>query len=528
MENLMDTTEQHDGMPQGLLDDVLDVTAQKPIAVRPDLAANYLGAAKLVASLPEPEALAAFLPAEDDPRLGELRRFLIFVTKGWPSGIPFYFFPKMREEIRLLHRHEHMGGAFPESLFGRPTSVRNPKGEIIPTTFFCPYTSCGRGKQGDFPSLRRQMGKLLLLNALGWDVFGCPNPILYRCRIQRTIPAIHNLVAESDEASLVEQEDAIRKMQGIVGAVVFSGNRSFHQYFRLRSPIVNPHVVTPEELDGMKHAVTLTGGRTVTGWHVVQSMKRAKKLPPIPVEPFRYAADLLRGLILERGGIRLCPSTLFNFSCLSRVPGFIHTGSGGLARLTYVDADAAVYGNSRCEPDDVRYSPFWRKELGIPEEDVFPPKHGDRSDRSASAPSGLEGIGHYGLTIEEKNGTEAGDRTDSHAQPPTGNSQGGETSIPVNTKGTTKCRSVPARTFLDDLSDFEEMKSIGIRSRGTRRSFHKLMIKVALVRGWHKASYRRLFLPRRAKSMVSWRALLLPPPSHFTPAQDIQGDAAPQ
>ena len=506
----MDTTERHDGIPQGLLDDDLDVTAQKPIAVRPGLAAKYVETARFVASLPEPEALAAFLPAEDDSRLDELRRFLIFVTKGWPTGIPYYFFPKMRDEIRLLHRHEHMDGSFPESLFGRPTSVRNPKGEIIPAMFFCPYTSCGRGKRGDFPSLRHQMGKLLLLNALGWDVYGCPNPILYRCRIQRAIPAVHNLVAESDDASLEEQEKAVRKMHGIVGAVVFSGNRSYHQYFRLRSPIVNPHVVTPDELDGMKHSVTLTGGRTVTGWHVVQSMKRANKLPPIPVEPFRYAADLLRGLILERGGIRLCPSTLFNFSCLSRVPGFVHTGSGGLARLISVDADAAVYGNSLCEPDDVRYSPFWRKELGIPDEEVFPPKHGDRSDRSAATPSSLEDIGHYDPTIEDEEGPETGNRTDPHAQPPTENSQGGETSIPVNTIGTTKCRSVPSRTFLDDLSDFEELQTIGIQSRGTRRSIHKLMIKVALIRGWvrHDPNGKKITLDAN-RIADEWRTVLL-------------------
>ena len=488
----MDANGHNDGIPLELIDeDTLDSTAQMPVAVRPDLAAKYVKVARFVASVSEPDALAAFLPSEDDPRLDELRKFLVFITKGWPSGISFYFFPKMKAEIRALHRHEHRDGAFPELLFGKPTSIRKPKGEIIPVMFFCPYTSCGRGKRGDFPSLRKQMGKLLLLNAMGWDVYGCANPILYRCRIQRAIPAIHNLLAESDDSSLEEQEETIRMMKSVVGAVVFSGNKSYHQYYRLRAPIRNPHCVTSKDLDELKPTIGTANGRKATSWDAVQSLKRAARLSTITVEPFKYAADLLRGLILERGGIQLCSRPLFNFSGLSRVPGFVHAGSGRLSSLDFLDDNAAMHDNGTCEPDDVKYSPYWRKEFGIPDDEVFPPKH---RKMAAPTPSSFDGIDPNDSPRQEEGkvkeeGSETGTGTTPIDPLPTdGISKGGETLNPTGNKGGTPPVFSPGQTFLEDLADFEKLKVSGIQCQGTRRSLHRVVVNVALIQGWTKQS----------------------------------------
>ena len=61
---------------------ILDSTAQGPISVSPDLAARYVEVSRFVASIPEKDAIAMFVPAEDDPRLDELRRFLSFIFIG--------------------------------------------------------------------------------------------------------------------------------------------------------------------------------------------------------------------------------------------------------------------------------------------------------------------------------------------------------------------------------------------------------------------------------------------------------------
>jgi len=464
-------------MAEPIDEDILDSTAQEPISIPPDLAAKYIEVARFVASVPEKDAIAMFVPAEDDPRLDELRRFLSFISKGWNANTPFYFFPKMREEIRNIHLHHNEDGTFPDVLFGRPTSYRSPIGyNLRPKMFFCDYTSCGQGKHGGFPSLRRQMGKLLLLNALGWDVYGCPNPILFRCRIQRAIPWIVNLVAESDEATLEEQEESVRKMAGAVGAVVFSGRRSLHQYFRLAAPIRNPHVVTPEQLDDFMPPESQTGGRTWTRWHLVMTLKRTKRLLPMPVDSFRYAADLLRGLILERSGIQLCPSTLFNFSCLARVPGFVHTGSGERARLLSVNQNAVWHTNSLSEPDDVRYSPYWRQELGIPVEEVFPPKH---RKCSVSPPS------LHNLECQDSEGIPPADEGTltlpmSHLPPSV--QKGSLPAIPTHNIRAT--RPEPKRSFLDDFDEFASLRTKGIPQRGHRRSLHRVIVNIAQLRGW--------------------------------------------
>ena len=386
-------------------EDMLDSIAQAPISISPDLAARYIEVAKFIASVPEKDAIAMFVPAEDDPRLDELRQFLSFIFIGWRTNAPFYFFPKMRDEIRSLHRHRYQDGTYPECLFGRPTCFENRQGWLEPKMIFCHYTSCGRGKNGDFRSLRRQMGKLLLLNALGYDIYGCPNPILYRNRMQRTIPWIVNLVAESDDATIKDQKECVRRMAGKVGAVVFSGRRSYHQYFRLAAPIRNPHAVTPEQLDRRMPPGAMAGGRPWTRWHLVMALKRSNELATIPVEPFRYAADLLRGLILERAGVQLCPDTLFNFSCLARVPGFAHAGSGERSELFSVDPKAVYSTSSLGEPDDVRYSPVWREILGIPTEDVFPKKH---KERSVPPGGSHNGISDPDGDSETEKGTEKG------------------------------------------------------------------------------------------------------------------------
>ncbi len=461
----------------------------------PELAQRYQAAAQMLASEGENAMAKRLKPAKDDPRLIECRRFLQAITTARGDYLPILFNVVMREAVAAVHMAAK--GRLPATLFGSRTTFeangkRGIRGSIGRSFSVTP------GKDGSFPMLATVMGRLFVLNALGYDIYFVANGVLYNHRCKMTCPWVRILIVELDNATMEEQERLLEDIRPMVVAAAFSGKKSIHMFVPLAHPIRNPHCIGAMD------------------WRQFRALKQSGGLDSkCRVLQAEQVAQTLRGIIVAKSGKEPDRGVLSNIVSLTRIPGFRH-GTGGLSRLLHADPMAKWDNPSpsgRVEEDAFpETDPAWAamgrtlrrlhggKEEATHEEAVSAVAEGvsySTNEVSYSASNEKQKVGIPGLgnknhkttpQKQETKGTTETTETGREGYPekatPTIPPNKPVLSIYVNVTG----EAVPKRCFLDDLDDFERLLAGGIPGRHQRLKMHGVVMNATRTLGWLSAA----------------------------------------
>lgn len=297
------------------------VLKQAQPGLDPHLAKRYRDAARDV-NLEGADNLAKRLkPDRNDPRVIECRTFLQALTSARNDGLPVLFNVVMRKMVAAAH--EGRGRCrFPERLFRCRTAFEINRGKGIRNALGRSF-SVTPGKKGDFPMLPTVMGRLFVLNSLGYDIHVVANGMLFNHRCRMTCPWARVLIVELDDATMPEQERLLDAIRLMVAAAVFSGKRSVHMFIPLSRPIRNPHCVRSRD------------------WQAFRLLKMSGGLnADFTVPDVEKAAEVLRKVVMDASGKDPDMRVMKNFASLTRAPGFRHGETGGLSRLIHADPKA--------------------------------------------------------------------------------------------------------------------------------------------------------------------------------------------
>lgn len=480
-------------MDDGTLFDETPANAakKKPLALDAELAKAYRDAARLVAMEGE-EALAKRLkPGKDDPRLLECRAFLQALSAARGDQMPILFYAVMREAVAAAHSGRGRN-RFPQQLFGSMTNFESAGMHGDRNAFGKPFTVTP-GKQGDFPMLPMIVGRLRVLNALGYDIHVVGNRMLFNHRCKMACPWIHILVLELDDATMAEQERLLDAIRPMVAAAVFSGKKSVHLFVPLARPIRNTRCVR------------------ASNWLEFRDLKRSGGLAgATDVPAVERAAEALRVIVVNASGKEPDIRVLKNFATLTRAPGFRHGETGGMSRLLHADPEARWDGVS-------------------PMATVIGDKGSDNQGRAAPATCGEASPLGHGDNGSDKDGTKAcgGDGpglTTSEAlrervkpsflRPPS-------RPLPdpvLNNDVMEFSVAAPKRTFLDDLDDFARLLSEGLPGRRQRLKMHSVLMNAARILGWlpGKGASDGAWAKAKERLLGTWRGILLRTPIGHT------------
>lgn len=247
----------------------------------------------------------------------ELRQFLSVL---FPPTERIWFYPLMRKEIAECRKDDP---DFPQRIFGNWSVIERPDDNHMefderdlpvlhhwPRTALPPISTTLASRRFD-----QAVQKLAKLNALGYEIFICPNHLSCGKRCQRTVKTIRVLVLEGDDDDKRLWMDFIKKYKESILAVVDTGRRSLHVHIHIFPTIPNPHCIY-----GWKH------------------LRRLLDDDPIPVRlpAHQRITDHWMTIATAAG---LCPDrkVLHNFAGLVRCPGFIHPLTGRMSQLIRID-----------------------------------------------------------------------------------------------------------------------------------------------------------------------------------------------
>ena len=181
-------------------------------------AAKMRETARMLCRKTEIQALDYFKVDKSSQRVAQLRDFLSAL--GEPDQ-PFHFFPLMRQEVRKVHIHDsRCKDSFPRRMFGQSFRDSIDLGwladsdsdfvqQVQSSDIWSPEWPISTPKaistKASSKLLHKAIAKLDLYNALGYDIYICPNPLAFGVRSQRTVRQIITIVLEFDRNSLEQQ-----------------------------------------------------------------------------------------------------------------------------------------------------------------------------------------------------------------------------------------------------------------------------------------------------------------------------------
>lgn len=316
----------------------------------------------------------------------------------------------------------------------------------------------------------KTLARLHELNAMGYDIYYCINPLICPRRCQKGVLMARNILIEMDHSDMATQMEMLERFKPNIVSAVRSGGKSLHMIVKLNPPLWNPNRV------GRMMVSRLKEGETSARWP-------------------QYV-DLANRWIARFGmlGHTIDPRAAKDYARLSRVPGFRHAGTGVVSTLEYIDRNmswdwknevdteanqiceiSAEELDLRCEMLEAGLSESDRGELcgrdvlfpeiAVSQSSILRPMRGCKGK--------MEGVTHFsmaeGRTLEPS--------------PSLGGTEG-LIGLYKNTSRTSVVRTSPRKSFLDDIEDYAGMIRTGLPGRGTRMKYHKAMFTVARIFNW--------------------------------------------
>jgi len=325
----------------------------------------------------------------------------------------------------------------------------------------------------------KPLARLHELNAQGYDIYFCVNPLIHPRRCQKAVLMARNILVEMDESGMDIQMEMLERFKPNVVSAVNSGGKSLHMVVRLNPPMWNPNRISRRFIPKLKK------GETSAEW-------------PLYVDlACRWIARF--GML----GHSIDNRAAKDYARLSRAPGFLHAGTGTVSTLEHLDAKTSWDWRAETEADAEPPEPtdeemdayFEAMEAGVPEhvkeriwglDVLFPdvvrvtrPLTGETSSPAVSCRS-----------------RESKDKPTSPipSPPRVGNI--------INTSTTNVVRTTPPRSFLDDLDEFKRLLRTGLPGRGTRMRLHKVAFTAA-----------RVFGSEEERLEAKWRSVIKANPS---------------
>lgn len=315
----------------------------------------------------------------------------------------------------------------------------------------------------------KTLARLHELNAQGYDIYYCVNPLIHPRRCQKGVLMARNILIEMDHSSMDIQLEMLERFKSNIVSATYSGSRSLHMIVKLDPPLWNPYRV------GRMMVPRLMKGETSARWP--------------------QFVDLANRWISRFGmlGQTIDNRAAKDYARLSRVPGFLHAGTGIVSTLEHLDRymswdwknEVEDEINQICEPSDEELEDRHQMlEAGLSEYDrdricgrdvLFPevvpqssipkPRGGSNSQKEGVKPvSGAEG-----KALEPS--------------PSLGGTRGFDRLV-CDTSTTNVMYTRPPKSFLDDIEDYERLIHTGLPGRGTRMKYHKVVFTVARIFNW--------------------------------------------
>lgn len=316
----------------------------------------------------------------------------------------------------------------------------------------------------------KTLARLHELNAQGYDIYYCVNPLIHHRRCQKAVLMARNILIEMDHSDMATQMEMLERFKPNIVSAVRSGGKSLHMIVKLNPPMWNPSRVDRKMVPRLKK------GETSAWWP-------------------QYV-DLANRWIARFGmlGHTIDNRAAKDYARLSRVPGFRHAGTGAVSTLEHLDRtmswdwknEVDAEANQNCELSaeelDLRCEML---EAGLSESDrdelcgrdvLFPEIVVSQSSilRQMGGDNGKkEGVIH--ISMAEDRALEPFPRL--------GGTEG-LIGLNINTSRTSVVRTSSRKSFLDDIEDYEGMIRTGLPGRGTRMKYHKAMFTVARIFNW--------------------------------------------
>lgn len=305
----------------------------------------------------------------------------------------------------------------------------------------------------------KTLEELHRLNRMGYDIYFCVNPLACSYRCQKTVRLARNILLEVDDVNLGLNGhlDIFRPYKGYVATAVYSGRRSLHMIVRLDPWLWNKACVHPKHAYGLKE--------TPHAW-----------------PEFVDLAD--RWIVRFKLDDYIIDPVARDYSHLSRVPGFIHAGTGNPVTFEHVNLNAGW--NWKKDDLDI-YKDY---EPSVEEMDEYFAKQEAKHEGMKNGPCRVtraEGDCH-GVVA----GRTAEGFVDEH-RPSTGHGGNPPTCEDTARTGRKEVRTsttivVRRTSFLDDIKQFQGLLQHGLPGRGMRMKMHKVAFTVARVFTWTNAT----------------------------------------
>jgi len=340
---------------------------------------------------------------------------------------------------------------------------------------------------------------------LGYDIFFSINPLTFSTRSKRTVARAQHILLESDTDDLEFQEKVFNEYQDSISSMVYSGNKSIHALVKVDTPLFNPYCLSWKHKESVRQSINRTrpSNYHAQDWYAYDC-----------VANYWIKEMAAKGLTLDKGAA-------MDWSRISRVPGFKHSKTGQVAKIIFLNPDAAPP-----DSDWIIREKYWHDEIAP----VILEETGSGRVISSIQPFSLsdededeDGNKRDGLdNLDTLNDTDVMDIPDDHNYsdvpvPPdelmyplvnlynnsiplalgTGSTHielRKSKSLPVSERdtGVTNVTNFyPKTTFLEDLETYETLKLNGIPCRHTRRrTYHGAMITAKKVFQWSEDRFR--------------------------------------
>lgn len=333
-------------------------------------------------------------------------------------------------------------GDWPEEVGGRRTTYFSKKhGRVRPRAFLKPFIVTQTAVDaGDLAALHE-------VNRQGYGIFFAVNPMSCGRRCQKAVTTARHILIEADKSDIGSQLRFLGDHEAEIVSAVHSGGKSIHCLVRVTPPRPNPNVV------GAWTAFRLRKGFTRATWAEYGQMAA-----------YWREEALKWGVVTD-------PLCVSDYARVSRVPGFVHAGTGRRAELIRLNPSASWdWRGISFAPDDPPEALVSRE--------VFQEGSPDEYDSSSFSSSNPK--------IQQP-------------EQPKEQQPFSFTAMRCVVRDPDKRRPLSGmdRSFLDHVADFETLRRSGLPGRHVRRELHRALFVTS-----------RVFCLGKSRMKEEWAAVI--------------------
>lgn len=356
------------------------------------------------------------------------------------------------ERVEYYKAHPH---TLPHQIAGKPTgwseTIQTDDDACDLYDIWMPFRMVSLCTRRAGSTSTKTLPMLHEFNRHGYDIHFCTNPLMGSKRCQRAVILAKHLLIECDHDTLERQRQVLDAYHGSLSALLYTGGKSIHAYVNLTPPLWNPFKA--KDWKGLSRLDIDKDEGRANWFDFNQLALHWKKV---------MAAY---GLTVD--------SKIMDCSALSRLPGFIHSGSGKLSEMLWVNPDAEWNPNVVLNPNSLSDESDVPPEPSLEDEQIHFAEMEDRlrvlEERDwKDEDGGDKAVVGECVLVAPVGASGAKDARE-------GEGEGGD-SVKTNVPCT---KSTNSTNPLRDVEFYHSLLKHGLPARHTRRDLHKCVFTVA-------------------------------------------------